>query len=607
MRTFFVRLRHAIRSHKGITTLVVLAIVGGGSAAYRSLTSATAETRYVLAAAERGTIVSSVTASGQVSASNQIDLKPKASGEALAVAVQNGQPVRAGQLIVQLDSQDAAKAVRDAETNLESARIALEKLRKPADQLSILQAQNSLAQAQESKQNAEDALVQSYDAAFSATANAFLDLPAVMTGLHDMLYTTTINPSSGQWNLDYYTNVAAPYDIRIQQYRDDANLKYRDARTAYDRTFQNYKSASRFSPPSVLEPLLNETYETTKAIAEAVKSANNFIQFYEDTLANQALKPIAAADAHLATLNSSTGKTNSHLTALLSAKNAIQNNRDAITNAERSIAERTESLAKLTAGPDALDIASQELAVRQRENALQDAREKLADYALRAPFDATIAKLTIKKSDAVSPATTVATLITKQKIAEVSLNEVDVTKVRVGQKATLTFDAVPGLTITGEVAEVDAVGTVAQGVVTYGVKIAFDTQDDRVKPGMSVAAAVVTDIKQNVLAVPNGAVKSQGGTYYAEIVTGQPSGSAATPNPAGVPSSTPPSRRTVTIGVANDTATEIVDGLSEGDWVVVRTVTSGNSGASPSQSQQTSGLRLFGAPTGGTRNASPQR
>ena len=99
-------------------------------------------------------------------------------------------------------------------------------------------------------------------------------------------------------------------------------------------------------------------------------------------------------------------------------------------------------------------------------------------------------------------------LITKQKIAEISLNEVDAAKVKVGQKVTLTFDAIDGLSITGEVSEIDALGTVSQGVVTYGVKIAFDTQDERVKSGMSVSAAIITDVKQNVLLVPNAAVKS---------------------------------------------------------------------------------------------------
>ena len=86
-------------------------------------------------------------------------------------------------------------------------------------------------------------------------------------------------------------------------------------------------------------------------------------------------------------------------------------------------------------------------------------------------------------------------------------------KVKVGQKVTLTFDAIEDLSITGEVAEIDTLGTVSQGVVNYAVKIVFDTQDERVKSGMSVSAAIITDVKQDVLLVPNAAVKSNDEQY----------------------------------------------------------------------------------------------
>lgn len=556
-------------AHKIVSTAALAVVLGASYWGYKTYTNTSGETRYVLAAVEKGTIIASITGSGQVSASNQIELKPKASGDVVLVSAENGQDVRAGELIVQLDARDAVKAVRDAESNLQSVKISLAKLRQPADALSTLQTENALAEAKESKQNAEDNLKKSYDDGFTAVANAFIDLPAVMTGLQDILIGTTI--AAGQWNLDYYGSAAANYDDRSLEYRDDARVKLQSARTAYDKSFHNYKSVSRSSDPPTIESLLDDTYATARAVSEAVKSANNLIQFYEDKLTERNLKPNAAADIHLASLNSYTGKVNTNLANLLSIKNSIQANRDAITSAERAIAEKTESLAKLKAGADPLDIQAQELAVKQRENALLDAREKLADYFVRAPFDGTIAKINVKKSDSVSASAAVATLITKQKLAEVSLNEVDAAKVKVGEKATLTFDAVDGLSISGKVAEIDAVGTVTQGVVTYSVKIGFDTQDDRVKSGMSVSAAIITDVRQDVLSVPNGAVKSQGGGYYVEVFDQAISGGQ---NSQGVTSPTPPREQSVGLGLANDTVTEITSGLEEGDQVVARTIPS---------------------------------
>ena len=134
----------------------------------------------------------------------------------------------------------------------------------------------------------------------------------------------------------------------------------------------------------------------------------------------------------------------------------------------------------------------------------------------------------------------------------------------------------PDLSISGEVAEIDTIGTVAQGVVSYIVKITFDTQDERVKPSMSVSAAIITDIKTNVLVVPNSAIKSQGGAQYVELKNGENS----------------LERQQVETGISNDEFTEIISGLKEGDSVVSGTI-SAQTSANQTQ-QQSGGFRIPG-------------
>ncbi|MDP1629176.1 MAG: efflux RND transporter periplasmic adaptor subunit, partial [bacterium] len=123
-------------------------------------------------------------------------------------------------------------------------------------------------------------------------------------------------------------------------------------------------------------------------------------------------------------------------------------------------------------------------------------------------------------------------------------------------------------------AEIDTIGTVTQGVVNYNVKISFDTQDERVKPGMSVSAAVITDIKQNVLLVSNSAIKSSGSGQYVEVLVNNA-----------------PQSRSVETGLSNDTMSEIISGLEEGEKVVTQTIT-GNT--STQTGTQNSGLRIPG-------------
>jgi len=137
-------------------------------------------------------------------------------------------------------------------------------------------------------------------------------------------------------------------------------------------------------------------------------------------------------------------------------------------------------------------------------------------------------------------------------------------------------------------------GTVSQGVVSYTAKVTFDAQDERVKAGMSVSAAIITDIKQDVLIVPSSAVKSQGENYYVEAFD---SGVIAAQNDLPFSSATPPRQQSVGIGISNDTDTEIISGLEEGDRIVTRTITattSANTSSAPSATSLFGGNRAGG-------------
>lgn len=600
----FSKLSKFFTQHKFIGTVIILAIAYGGYWEYKNLTTAPAQTKYIVTEVLRGTIASTIAGTGQVSASNQVDVKPKVSGDIVIMNAVNGKEVKTGELLAQLDSRDAQKSVRDMESSLATAKLSFEKFKRPADALSLLQAENSLISARNSLdklkitqvsdyqdgvnalQEAKDNLTKAYDDGFNSVANAFLDLSTVMTGLNDVLYGTTL--SVDKWNIEYYADVVKNYDEKVLTYKQTASDSYATARASYDKNFTDYKAASRFSDVSIIESLISETYETTKSIAEAIKNANTLIQFYTDQLSERNLRPNSLSTTHLSSLNSYTSKTNSHLLSLLSNKSSLQSDKDAITAAEknltdmarnnpldlaaaeRTLQEREESLKKIKAGPDALDIQSQELSLKQKENALADAREKLADYFIRAPFDGVLTGVTLSKGNPASASTIIATIITKQRIATISLNEVDVAKVKLTQKTTLTFDAVPDLSVTGQVAEIGAIGTVSQGVVSYSVKITFDTQDERVKPGMSVSASIITDIKQDILSVPNGAIKSQGNSYYVEMPNEKIT--LDSQNNQGIILPLPLKQKTVEIGIANDTNTEIISGLNEGDQIVTRTI-----------------------------------
>ena len=557
--------------HKIISAIIIVLIAVGGYFGYQKLIGENDTVEYVMAAVEKGTIIVSVSGSGQVSAFDQIDIKPKISSEVVAIYITNGEEVKKGKLIMKLDDTDFQKAVRDAKISLETAKLELEELVSPPDELTLLQAENSLIQTKESEQKAQDNIKKTYEDSFNNVADAFLNLPTIMAGLYDVLF--SYNFSVTQQNIDYYSDAVKIYDEKALQYKTDAYNKYQAVRTAYEKNFQNYKSTSRFSDTEIIESLINQTYETTKNIAEAIKSANNLIQLYQDKLTERNFKPQTLSNTHLSSLNSYTGKTNSYLSTLLSSQRTIQDNKEAIIDAKRTIEEKELSLAKLKAGADELDIRAKKIVIQQKEDALLTAEQNLAYCYITAPFDGIIANTEVKKGGSVSSGTELGTLITKQEIAEISLNEVDVAKVKVGQKVTLTFDALSEVTISGKVLEVDVTGEASQGVVSYGVKIGFDTEDEKVKPGMSVAVEIITDVRQDVLLVANSAVRQQGESSYVEVMVNNT-----------------PQRQVVQVGLSSDTMTEIVSGLEEGDIVIVSTISQNKT--------QTTQAQSSGAPPG---------
>ena len=179
------------------------------------------------------------------------------------------------------------------------------------------------------------------------------------------------------------------------------------------------------------------------------------------------------------------------------------------------------------------------------------------------PIDGTVNEINIKNGDDLAKISSGNTKLSPMIIgdlktlrASVDVNEVDVSRVSVGQKAILKFSAFDNLTITGKVEKIDSLGAITQGVVMYTVQLSFDTLDERIKPNMSVSASIINDVKQNILMVPNGALKNDtNGAVYVETLVNNT-----------------PQRHVVQTGVANNIDTEIVSGLNEGDAVITQTV-----------------------------------
>ncbi len=575
LTTWYGKASTYVLAHKIISAVALVVILGGGWFTYSKLTAAGVTTSYVLGTAAKGTIVASVSATGQVSAEDQIDIKPKATGEIVWVGVSAGQSVRAGQALMSVDSTDAKRAVASAQKSFDAAKLQYQKDSAQAP----ISHQNNLDDLQTSQEN----LATTYNDTFNDLSDTYLGLPAIMTGAQNALYGNDFDTQHSQWNMDVLSNLFTNQDVTsMLAFKASAQSDYAAARTAYNNSLLSYKNLSRSSSTSTVETSLSQTTTMITAVAQALQSELNFMGSVSDLAQTYNIKLPSAFSTVQSSTRGYLSTANGNLSTLLSQSKAITSAKQAITTAQQNL--QLDAVGNQD-GSDPISLQIEKNNLDKQEQDLLQQESDLSDYTVVAPFDGMLASVGAKVGDTAG-GTSVATIITNRQIAQLSLNEVDASKIKLGDKATLTFDAIDGLSLTGTIVEIDPVGTVSQGVVSYNVKVAFDSQDSRVKPGMTVNATVQSAVHQDVLTVPSSAVKTTGGTSYVLVFTPPLTETGGT---QGVVSKVAPQQVPVTTGISSDTDVEILSGLTEGEQIVTRTISGTTSTTAAASAARTTG------------------
>lgn len=229
----------------------------------------------------------------------------------------------------------------------------------------------------------------------------------------------------------------------------------------------------------------------------------------------------------------------------------------------------------------------QQSAVNQAQTALSSAwlTYQRSTPVIYAPISGKVSGLSLQIGSVITRQTS-STTIGGTKIANIvtdalpniviSLTEIDVPKVKIGNKATVTFDAIPDKTFTGKIISIDTVGSVSSNVTTYPTVIQLDFQSPQILPNMGAAANIILQTKDNVLLVPNAAVQSANGSKFVRVMKN------------GTLSQVP-----VETGLSSDSQTEIISGITEGDTVVT-----GSTSTTPTRTGTQS---VFGGFGGGNR------
>jgi RND family efflux transporter MFP subunit len=278
-------------------------------------------------------------------------------------------------------------------------------------------------------------------------------------------------------------------------------------------------------------------------------------------------------EALAATTNSdASSKVAQARSSLEQAKASLTKLQTQVTQADTASAQATltqakNDLDKLLAGPDANTLDLAQNGVEQAQIALDQAQLALQQAQIVAPFDGVVTQVNIKlgqNAGSGGSAIQIADLDHLQTV--VNMSEIDINRIKDGQTAQITMDALPDASLQGTVTLIAPAGVLSQGVVNYPVTVDLTPPFDGVKTGMTSNVSIVVDERDNVLTVPNRAIRTQGRQKVATVLF------------EGQQMQVP-----VQTGLASDTATEITSGLKEGDVVVLNatTATQARTGGGP--------------------------
>jgi HlyD family secretion protein len=503
-----------------LIVILVGAVAGGGYYAYTRLnaskTSATASLQTTVVST--GTLTASVAASGQLASPQTGNATWGTTGIVGKVDVKVGDVVTANQVLMEIDQSKLDTSVIQAQASLLTDQQTLTNLTAPpsqaavaADQLAVVTASQAITTAQRALRNALNPAGQSlYDAVSTAKvavdqASATAQLATVSQSVQD--YT------NNYWLTDFYWK------------------RYQDLQAKYTA-----------NPIPENATAAANAYSDYKVLAD--KQAQRQLTFSSDQEAkNQTLTQAQSA------YGTAVNNLNSALAGPDPARVSLDTQQLAVAQANYN--KTQDDLATLQAGASAADVAAAKARIAVDQGVL-------AKLKVLAPFGGTVVAVSTTTGDAVTPGTVAVQLADLHTLqVAVSVSEIDVSRIKLGQEVDLSLDAVSGKTFTGTVASIGYLGTTTQGVVNFPVTVVIANPDPTLKPGMTASAAVVTDKKANVLLVPNRAIHVVGGQRTVTVLfEGQQ-----------IPVQ-------VQVGLTNDTNSEITGGqLKDGDTIVLNATT----------------------------------
>jgi HlyD family secretion protein len=508
---------------------------------------------------ERGTLTTVVEANGIVQSNQSALLFWKVSGEVGSVLVKTGDRVSEGDILATLETESLPAYIVAAKAEQISAQRQLDNLL-----ISDSQRAQALKAIDEAEKALEDALHPETIQA-ETLSNLALAQDALEAAQRNYEIITKPTPQSA---IDAaYSNLLLAEDKIAQTEEALEKAKARDIRAVAN---------SDVLPPEVVADLRSDIKELTKQL-EFVLAQDKLA--YEQSLAryNALISPPDPLDIAVAETELSFAIAN-----LKDAQREWERVKDGFSAAEIAVLEAelgdaVRAYERIKNGPHPDDIAALEAQIAASQAAI-------AQQNIVAPFDGIITRVHTKDHDIVNLGSLAFQLDDLSHLTvNLSISEVDVNRIKIGDTVTLSFEAVPAQEYLGTIIKVASVGTRFLGATNFRVTAEILDPDERIKPGMTASAQIVIDEVENVMTVPGKAIRGldgqlvvyklvENGTYrlpsFGRVKEASSEGGAAFEFRKSIRYEIQPV--TITLGITSNNYSEVLTGdLKSGDIIIL--------------------------------------
>ena len=535
---------------KVIALVLVCAIAGGGAWYFLGSgdnSAAAADTTYTTAAVERRTITSTITGSGTLEAADSYSVTTLLEGTILTANFEEGDQVEKDTVLYTIDSTDA-------ENSLEQS------------QISVSQAQRNYNSALESLDDLTvaadvDGRIYSLDVEVGDEINAGEQVATIRNS--DVMELTVSFPADDAQGFYVGQSATVTLDSTFE------TLTGTVSEVAANTTVSTGNMIVREVTIQVTNPGGISTTQTASATVNGVGSSSSGTFSYED-------ESTVVAD--------------------------VSGTVSSIAVSEGDWVSEGQTLLVMTSDDLDEQVQSASDSLRNAEISYENQTDQLDDYTITSPIQGTIVDKNYNAGETTEANEVLCTIYDLSYLTmTLSVDELDISDIEVGQTVTIVADAVEDQTYEGVVTKVSVAGTSSGSATTYPVTIRID-ETDGLLPGMSVDATIELGSAEDVLAIPASAL-NRGDTVLvtadspsaANAVTGQTEETAEAPASSAAPEGESEEQQyvsvPVTTGITDGDYIEITSGLQEGD-VVAYIPTSGSSDSGL-------GMMMGGMPGGG--------